>query len=145
MRAVVQRVKSASVEVSGEILGRIEKGYLVLIGIKKGDGKKEARYLAKKLSNLGVMADEKGRMSMSLIDTGGKMLLVSQFTLCADTNKGNRPSFIQAEKPDRAEELYNFLIEELRGYKTKIETGKFGAFMKIEAQLDGPVTIFLEK
>ncbi|HJY99062.1 MAG TPA: D-aminoacyl-tRNA deacylase [Patescibacteria group bacterium] len=143
MRLVVQRVEKAKVTVlpDNKVVGEIERGFLVLVGFKKGDSQEEAELLADKLSKLRVMSDESDKMNLSLKDAGGKLLVVSQFTLYADTSGGNRPSFIDAEDPDKAEKLYNYFINELKSKDLKVETGSFGDYMQIEATLDGPVTI----
>jgi D-tyrosyl-tRNA(Tyr) deacylase len=143
MRLVVQRVEKAKVIKvdDGSIVGEIGKGLFVLVGFKKGDTEKDAEVLADKLSKLRVMADKEDKMNLSVNDVNGKMLVVSQFTLYADTGGGNRPSFINAEEPKRAKELYEYFIAKLREKGLTIETGSFGDYMKIEAILDGPVTI----
>lgn len=132
----MQRVKAARVGSA-----KIGSGLLVLLGIKKGDTEKDAQDLADKLTKLRVMADDKGKMNLSVKDTDSKVLVVSQFTLHGDTSGGNRPSFINAEEPKKAKKLYELFIEKLRGNGIKIETGTFGNYMEIEAILDGPVTI----
>ena len=143
MRLVVQRVKEASVKKvgDGEIVGKVGKGYFVLVGVKKGDSLEEAGVLAGKLLKLRVMADSNDKMNLSIKDAGGEILVVSQFTLHADTKDGNRPSFINAEEPARAKELYELFIVKLKEKGVKVETGSFGDYMQIEATLDGPVTI----
>lgn len=143
MRLVVQRVEKAKVVKvdDGSVVGEIGKGLFVLVGIKKGDGEEEAEYLAEKLSKLRVMSDKEGKMNLSINDVGAKLLVVSQFTLHADTKDGNRPSFINAEEQGRAKELYEFFVKLLRGKGIIVETGSFGDYMKIETILDGPVTI----
>ena len=145
MKLVVQRVNRASVLVKGKTIGKIGKGYLVLLGVKKGDGEKEADYLSERLAKLRVMADKNDKMNLSLKDIGGEVLVVSQFTLHADTKKGNRPSFVKAEEPKRAEELYEYFVDSLKNQGIMVETGKFGAMMRIDAELDGPVTILLSQ
>jgi len=143
MRLIVQRVKRAKVTVkeTREMVGQIDSGYLVLLGIKKGDGQKEVDHLVDKLSKLRIMADSEDRMNLSILDSGGEILLVSQFTLHADTKGGNRPSFINAEDPKKAQELYGLFIDKLRQKGVKVETGAFGEYMEIDAILDGPSTI----
>ena len=143
MKLVVQRVEKAKVlRVSDQkIVGEIEKGLLVLVGFKKGDSKKDAEALAVKLSKLRVMSDDKDKMNLSVTDIKGQILVVSQFTLYADTSGGNRPSFIDAEEPKRAKELYEFFISSLQERNMAIQTGRFGDYMKIDAVLNGPVTI----
>lgn len=145
MRLVVQRVNKASVAVKGKTVGKIGKGYLVLLGVKKGDGEKEADYLSERLAKLRVMADKNDKMNLSLKDVDGEVLVVSQFTLHADTKKGNRPSFMNAGEPKKAEELYKYFVDSLINQGIIVETGKFGAMMSIEASLDGPVTILLSR
>ena len=143
MRLVVQRVEKAKVvKVDDEsVVGEIGKGLFVLVGVKKGDTENDAELLAVKLSKLRVMADAEDKMNLSVKDVEGKMLIVSQFTLHADTGGGNRPSFINAEEPKRAKGLYEFFIEKLKENSITVETGSFGDYMKIETVLDGPVTI----
>ncbi|HUC95258.1 MAG TPA: D-aminoacyl-tRNA deacylase [Candidatus Saccharimonadales bacterium] len=143
MRLVVQRVEKAKVVKvdDGSVVGEIGKGFFVLVGIKKGDVEKTVEQLADKLSRLRVMSDKNEKMNLSVTDAGGSMLVVSQFTLHADTSGGNRPSFINAEEPNRAKELYEFFVTKLREKGLTIETGSFGDYMKIETILDGPVTI----
>ena len=146
MRLVVQRVEKAKVlrlaqDKSWEKVGEIDKGLFVLVGFKKGDTEKDAGMLADKLSKLRVMSDAQDKMNLSVTDVGGKMLVVSQFTLYADTSGGNRPSFINAEEPKRAKELYEYFIAKLKEKGLTVETGSFGDYMKIETVHDGPVTI----
>ncbi len=143
MRLVVQSVKKAKVitKEDGMIVGEIGKGLFVLLGIKKGDSEKDVEGLAEKLSKLRVMPDTNDRMNLSVGNTEGKILVVSQFTLHADTGSGNRPSFIEAEDPARARELYELFIKRLSEKGIDIETGSFGRYMEIELVLDGPVTI----
>lgn len=145
MRLVVQRTKKAKVSVGKETVGEIDNGLFVLVGVKNGDTKSSADILAEKLSKLRVMADKKGKMNLSVRDVGGKILAVSQFTLYANTDKGNRPSLIEAAEPKLASEVYEYFVTKLRNLGVEVETGKFGAYMEIEASLDGPVTIVLEK
>ncbi len=146
MRLIVQRVNKAFVKVvsSGKISGKIEKGLFVLIGIKKGDTLKQSEELASKLVKLRVMADSDEKMNLSVLDAKGKILAVSQFTLYANTKDGNRPSFIEAELPEKAKEIYEHFIKKLRELGAETEIGSFGEYMKIECELDGPVTIILE-
>lgn len=145
MKAVLQRVKRASVTVSGEITGEIENGYLILLGVMDGDTEEEMRVLAKKTAELRVFEDENGKMNLSVLDTKGSALVVSQFTLCADTSHGRRPSFIKSAPPQEANRLYEEYVKELRknGIE-KVETGVFGADMAVELINDGPVTIILD-
>ena len=146
MKFLVQRVKKSSVEVENKIVGKIDKGFLVLIGITHTDTKQEADYLIKKLTKLRVFEDENQKMNLDITQVNGELLLISQFTLYADTVKsGNRPSFTDAAKPDYANELYEYIIEELKKTNIKVETGIFGADMQVSLINDGPVTIMLEK
>ena len=145
MKFVIQRVKNAQVDVDNKTVGKIDNGFLVLIGITHTDTKEIADYLVKKLINLRVFEDENGKMNLSLNDIKGSLLLVSQFTLYADCSGGNRPSFTEAAKPDFANELYEYIISECKKKVDKVETGIFGADMKVSLLNDGPVTIILEK
>lgn len=146
MKLVVQRVSMAKVEVDGEEIGKIDKGFLVLLGVTHEDTQETADFLVKKLCNLRVFTDENDKMNLSIKDIEGELLIVSQFTLYADTKKGNRPSFVEAAKPEKAEELYEYFIEECKKNEIKkVEHGKFGADMKVSLLNDGPVTIILEK
>lgn len=145
MKFVIQRVRKANVKVNNEIVGKIDNGFLVLIGITHNDNKEIADYLIKKLINLRVFEDEKGKMNLSLRDIKGSLLLVSQFTLYADCSSGNRPSFTEAAKPDFAKELYEYVIHECENKIDNVKMGIFGAEMKVELINDGPVTIILEK
>ncbi len=143
MKLVVQRVTSASVEVEGEIVGEIWEGLMTLVGFGENDTEREADYLARKLAKLRIFEDENGRMNKSVIDIGGKLLLVPQFTLYAHTKK-NRPSFHKAMSPDKATELFDYFSEKCREL-VEVETGEFGAFMNVNLLNNGPVTILLEK
>lgn len=146
MRLVIQRVSKASVTIyNNQVTGEIDKGLFILVGIKKGDTPEKADYLAKKLLNLRVMSDDKGKMNLNVLDSQSSILIVSQFTLYANTNDGNRPSFIDAEDPDKAESLYNYFLSLIKESNVNVQTGKFGNYMKIDTILDGPVTIILEK
>lgn len=145
MRLIVQRVSNAQVSVDGKVTGKIDKGFMVLIGITHSDTRENADYLAKKLCNLRVFEDDNDKMNLSIKDVGGDLLIVSQFTLYADCNRGNRPSFVNSAKPDVANELYEYFIKECRKYIDKVETGVFGAHMKVKLLNDGPVTIMLER
>ena len=145
MKFVIQRVKEAEVKVDGQTTGKIDDGFLVLIGITHTDTKEIADYLIKKLINLRIFKDENDKMNLSLNDVKGSLLLVSQFTLYADCSGGNRPSFVEAAKPDFANELYEYIISECKKKVEKVETGIFGADMKVSLINDGPVTIILEK
>lgn len=146
MKLVVQRVKKAKVTKveDGRVVGEIGKGLFVLVGFKKGDSEKEVETIADKLSKLRIMSDKEDKMNLSAMDVGGKMLIVSQFTLYADTKGGNRPSFVNAEDPMKAKKLYELFIGKLKEKGNEVETGSFGDYMEIEAVLDGPVTIIYE-
>lgn len=145
MKVVIQRVKHAKVEVENEIVGKIGQGFLVLLGIGPEDTKETVDYLVQKLIKLRVFEDENGKMNFALKDINGELLIVSQFTLYADCTSGNRPSFTNAAKPDKANELYEYFIEQCKKENVKVEYGVFGADMKVELLNDGPVTIILEK
>ena len=144
MKLVVQRVKNAQVEVEGKLVGKIEQGFLVLLGVTHSDTKDQADYLVKKLCKLRVFTDENDKMNLSLIDTSGEMLIVSQFTLCGACKKGTRPSFDKSAPPEVANELYEYFIKEVQSYGIKTGTGVFGAMMEVELINDGPVTFMLE-
>jgi D-tyrosyl-tRNA(Tyr) deacylase len=145
MRALLQRVSKASVTVNGQTLSTIGKGLLILLGVGHGDNEEQAKFLAEKIANLRVFEDEQGKTNLSVLDVKGEALVVSQFTLYADTRKGRRPSFTDAALPDVAEPLVNQFVELLRGHGVPTQTGKFGAHMEVEIYNDGPVTIWLEK
>lgn len=145
MKLVVQRVKNAKVEVDEKTVGSINQGFLVLLGVTHTDTRSKADYLVKKLCNLRVFEDENGKMNLGLKDVEGELLIVSQFTLYADCSQGNRPSFINAAKPDVANELYEYFCEKCKEQNIKVEKGIFGADMKVSLLNDGPVTIILEK
>ena len=145
MKLVVQRVKNAKVEVENKVVGSINKGFLVLLGVTHNDNQEIAEYLVKKLCNLRVFEDENEKMNLSIKDVGGDLLIVSQFTLYADTTGGNRPSFINAAKPDEANKLYEYFCEQCQGKGIKVEKGVFGAHMDVSLVNDGPVTIIMEK
>ena len=144
MKAVIQRVTSASVHVEGKIVGQIESGLLVLLGVAKGDGETDGRYLVEKIRTLRIFSDEQGKMNRSLVDTQGSVLLVSQFTLLGRTANGRRPSFDEAAAPDEARQLYEQVVTELRALGTLVETGVFAAHMQVELLNDGPVTFVLD-
>jgi len=144
MKFVIQRVSHASCKVEGNITGEIGKGFLVLIGVSNFDTKDIADKMIKKLLGLRIFEDEVGKTNLALADVDGSLLLISQFTLYADCKKGNRPSFINAGKPDMANELYEYIISECKKTVTKVEKGEFGADMKIELLNDGPFTIVLD-
>ena len=146
MRVVLQRVKSASVEVEDEMISEVGLGLLLLVGVASGDGKAEANWLAEKLAGLRIFNDKKGKMNLSVRDVGGEILAVSQFTLLADTKKGKRPSFVGAASPEEAEPLFDYLCERLRAAGVvSVKTGSFGAMMSVTLVNDGPVTIVLER
>ncbi len=144
MRAVVQRVKETSLSVDGELISKIPFGLTAFLGVKVGDCEKQADYIAKKIAGLRIFEDENGKMNLSVKDVGGEVLLVSQFTLYGDASHGNRPSFILAERPERAELLYEYTVRALEGYGVVVKKGAFGADMQIAQHNDGPVTILLE-
>lgn len=144
MRAVIQRVEKASVSVEGEIRGQIGAGFLVLIGVEEGDGDADFKYIADKAPNLRVFEDEQGKMNRSLLDVGGEVLAVSQFTLLGDARGGRRPSFIAAARPETADPMYERLVADWRARGIRVETGVFGAHMKVSLVNDGPVTILLD-
>jgi len=144
MRLVIQRVNSASVSVSGKVVGKIDKGLFVLIGVKEGDTHDDADKLADKLSSMRIMADGGGKMNLNIQDLDSSILIVSQFTLHADTTGGNRPSFIKAAKPELAKDLYDYFISKLKAKDINVQTGEFGSYMSIQVELDGPVTITIE-
>lgn len=144
MRTVVQRVSSASVTVNGNVIGKINKGFLVLLGIKSTDTKQDVDYMVKKVINLRIFRDENDKMNLSLKDVNGELLIVSQFTLYGDASGGNRPSFIEAAKPDIAIPLYEYFISECKKQISVVQTGEFGSDMKVELLNDGPVTIIME-
>lgn len=145
MKLVIQRVKNASVKVDEKVVGEIEKGFLVLVGIKVGDTKEQADYLVKKVCNLRIFEDENGKMNLSLKDVGGKLLIVSQFTLYGNCNDGNRPSFIEAARPEEAIPLYEYFCDKCNQNGIEVQRGIFGADMKVQLLNDGPVTIVVEK
>lgn len=145
MRLVVQRVSNASVTVNGKVTGKIDKGFLVLLGVTCSDTREIADYLVKKLCNLRIFMDENEKMNLSIKDVDGEVLIVSQFTLYANCQKGNRPSFVNSAKPDVAMELYEYFIKKCKTEIKKVETGVFGAHMKVDLLNDGPVTIILDK
>ncbi|MGN0335035.1 MAG: D-aminoacyl-tRNA deacylase [Lachnospiraceae bacterium] len=144
MKFVVQRVKEASVTVDGTVIGKIDKGFLVLIGVSTEDTREIADKLVKKLVGLRIFEDSEGKTNLSLADVGGQLLLISQFTLYANCKKGNRPSFIEAGRPEMANELYEYIIEECRKTVPIVEKGEFGADMKVALLNDGPFTIILD-
>lgn len=145
MKAVIQRVTRAKVTVEGKITGEIGKGFLILLGVKKGDGEEQMKLLAKKISELRIFEDENEKMNLSLLQVGGSALVVSQFTLLADTSHGRRPSFFESAPPAEANELYEKFTEELKNNGVEnVQTGIFGADMAVELLNDGPVTIVMD-
>jgi D-aminoacyl-tRNA deacylase len=144
MRAVIQRVKSAEVEVNGRLAGKIGKGLLVFVGVGKGDGEADISYLTTKIPDLRIFEDHSEKFNLSLKDVGGEMLIVSQFTLFGDTRKGRRPSFSDAEDPPVAKILYEQLIENMKGQGIPVQTGEFQATMEVRLVNDGPVTLLLD-
>ncbi len=145
MRALIQRVSRASVTVDGQAVGRIGRGFAVLLGVTHADGRAEAEWIAAKIAGLRVFDDEAGKMNLSLADVGGELLVVSQFTLYGDAHKGRRPSFTDAAAPERAEPLVDLFVELLRAAGFPVATGVFGAHMDVEIHNDGPVTLLIEK
>lgn len=143
MKAVVQRVKNASVTIENDKVSSINQGYLILFGAEKGDTKPQADWLANKVSVLRCFSDENGKMNLSIQDIKGEMLIVSQFTLCADIKKGTRPSFDNAMPPDEANELYEYFVSKVRENNIPVQTGVFGAHMQVELLNDGPVTFVI--
>ena len=145
MRVVIQRCSRAEVRIDGEVVGQIGRGFMLLVGVTDGDTEREADLLAKKTAQMRVFEDAEGKMNLSLLDIGGAVLSISQFTLYADCRKGNRPSFIRAARPETAEPLYDYFNRVLREqYGLQVETGRFGADMKVDFINDGPVTILLD-
>lgn len=144
MRAVLQRVTEARVEVAGQIAGEIGAGLLILLAVARGDATDDADYLAEKIANLRIFDDDEGKMNRSLVDTCGAMLVVSQFTLYGDVRRGRRPSYSDAAEPEKANQLYEYFVDRVRGLGLKVETGVFQAMMKVTLTNDGPVTILLD-
>ncbi|MBC6349926.1 D-aminoacyl-tRNA deacylase [Lactobacillus sp. IBH004] len=144
MRVVVQRVNNASVKIAGNTVGQINKGLLLLVGLKEGDGVEQIKKAAAKIAKMRIFEDENGKTNLAIKDVGGQILSVSQFTLLADTKKGNRPSFIKAMKPPKSAELWEQFNEELKKQGLTVETGEFGADMQVDLQNDGPFTIVLD-
>lgn len=144
MKALIQRVKRASVTIDNKLYSKIDKGILALVGIEKGDAIEQVQKMAKKLSGLRIFPDENDKMNRSILDIHGEMLIVSQFTLCGDCKKGTRPSFDKSATPDIANKLYEDFVKEIQNYGIKTETGVFGAMMDVELINDGPVTFMLE-
>lgn len=144
MKALLQRVTSASVSVAGEVVGRIGLGQVVFVGVAQGDTEKDAQFLAQKTANLRIFADKDGKFNLSALDIKGELLLVSQFTLLADARRGRRPSFVEAAPPALAEELFEQFVEQARATGLKVATGRFQQYMQVEIHNDGPVTIMLD-
>ncbi len=144
MKALLQRVTRASVSVASEVVGRIGRGLVVFIGVATGDTEKDAQYLAQKTVSLRIFSDEEGRFNLSALDIKGELLVVSQFTLLANTRKGRRPSFIEAAPPAQAEEIFERFVEQARATGLRVETGCFQQYMQVEIHNDGPVTILLD-
>jgi len=144
VKALLQRVTGASVSIGGEVVGRIGRGLVILVGVASGDAAKDIDYLAQKVVNLRIFPDDAGRFNLSALDIKGELLAVSQFTLLADTRKGRRPSFVEAAPPAQAEELFERFVEQIRATGLKVETGRFQQYMQVEIHNDGPVTILLD-
>lgn len=144
MRVVIQRSKKSSVSINQEIVGAIDHGFVLLVGIGEEDTQEDVEYLVRKISKMRIFEDGEGKMNLSLADVGGEILSISQFTLHANTKKGNRPSFIEAAKPDRAIPLYDAFNQQLREQGFKVEVGQFGADMQVSLVNDGPVTILID-
>ncbi|MFA6775882.1 MAG: D-aminoacyl-tRNA deacylase [Sphaerochaetaceae bacterium] len=145
MKCVIQRVENASVSVEGKIVGSIEKGILVYFGVQKGDTENQMRWLCDKMARLRLFRDDEGKMNLSLGDVNGQILLISQFTLCANLHKGNRPSYDDAEDPDKANQMYSKALSYLAGLGYTVAHGQFGAHMMVTYTNDGPVTFVLER
>jgi D-tyrosyl-tRNA(Tyr) deacylase len=144
VKALVQRVTSASVSIEGEVVGTIGRGLVVLVGVAEGDGPNDADYLVNKLVNLRIFADKEEKFNLSALDIKAELLLVSQFTLLADTRKGRRPSFTEAASPQKAEELFEYFVKGAKASGLKVATGRFQQYMQVEIHNDGPVTIMLD-
>mgnify|MGYP001381306822 FL=1 len=144
MKAVLQRAIDASVTVDSEVIGEIDNGFVLLVGVQHDDTEEDVEYLANKIVHLRIFEDDEGKMNRSILDVNGSILSISQFTLYADTRKGRRPSFVKAAKPEYANRMYELLNEKLRQYGVKVETGKFGAMMDVRLTNVGPVTIIIE-
>ena len=145
MRALIQRVSHGKVSIADETIAEIDKGIVILLGVGHEDGEEQADYLAKKIAGLRIFEDEEGKTNLSLLDVGGEAIVVSQFTLYADTRKGRRPSFINAGHPEMAEPLVDYFVDLIKGHGIATQTGKFGAHMLVEIDNDGPVTIWMER
>jgi D-tyrosyl-tRNA(Tyr) deacylase len=144
VKALLQRVTGASVSISGEVVGKIDRGLLIFVGVATGDTEKDVRYLAQKAASLRIFPAEAGKFHLSALDIKGELLLVSQFTLIADTRKGRRPSFVESAPPAEAEALFQRFVEEARATGLKVETGRFRQYMQVDIHNDGPVTIMLD-
>ncbi len=144
MKALIQRVRSASVTINDEIVGRISEGCVLLLGIRNGDTEEDARFLAEKCVNLRIFNDAAGKLNLSALDAGAEILVISQFTLYGDCRKGRRPSFIAAAPPETSEPLYRYFLQRIEGSGLRTETGRFGAMMLVEIINDGPVTLMVE-
>ena len=144
MKALLQRVTGASVSVAGEVVGRIGRGLVVFVGVASGDTEKDAQYVAQKTVSLRIFSDEEGRFNLSALDIKGELLVVSQFTLLANTSKGRRPSFTEAALPAQAEEIFERFVEQAHATGLRVETGRFQQYMQVEIHNDGPVTILLD-
>lgn len=144
MRVIVQRSKEAQVMVGGQVTGRIDHGLMILVGVRHEDSEKDARYLAEKVAHLRIFDDEHGKMNLSLLDVGGAVLSVSQFTLYGDCRKGRRPNFMEAARPEQALRIYESFNDALRGFGIKVETGRFGEMMDVQFTNWGPVTLIVE-
>ena len=144
MKALLQRVTGATVSVAGEVVGRIGRGLVVLVGVAGGDGERDVQYLVQKTVGLRIFPDSEGKFNLSALDVKGELLVISQFTLLADTRKGRRPSFIEAAPPDQAEALVERFVEQARASGLKVETGRFQQYMQVEIHNDGPVTVLLD-
>ena len=144
MKVLLQRVNGASVSVAGEVVGRVDRGLVVFVGVASGDTEKDVQYLVQKAVGLRIFADEAGKFNLSALDIKGELLVVSQFTLLADTRKGRRPSFVEAAPPEQAEALFEQFVEQARTTGLKVETGRFQQYMQVEIHNDGPVTILLD-
>ena len=144
MKVVIQRSGEASVTVGGKVTGAIDSGYVLLVGITHSDTEEDVRYVANKVANLRLFEDDEGKMNLSILEAGGAILSVSQFTLYADTTRGRRPGFSEAARPEQAQPIYERFNEELRGLGLRVETGVFGAMMDVSLTNDGPVTVIVE-
>ena len=145
MKALLQRVSHATVTVDGGIVGQIQRGFVILVGITHSDGQAEADWLAQKIAGIRLFEDDEGKMNLALNDVGGEILAVSQFTLYGDVRKGRRPSFINAARPEQAEPLFDYFVAQLRQHGFTVATGIFGAVMQVDIHNDGPVTLMLER